>query len=155
MWIGDDPSQLTAHMFVDANFAGCPYSLKSTNGCHFDIQGPNSRFTISASCAAQTAVAQSSTESEIAFLNAGMKNRAEPALRMLSLILGRYHEVEDAACGGDSISQENSLTDDPARIDEHFHSKDAASGMGSGGKSFKEEYAKQEKTKQHYQIPKG
>ena len=92
-------------------------------------------------------MAQSSTESEIASLNAGMKNRAETVLRMLSLILGRYHEVEDAACGGDSISQENSLTDDPARIDEHFHSRDAASGMGSGVASFKDEYAKHDKTK--------
>ena len=43
-WIGDSPDELTAHMFCDANFAGCPYTLRSTSGTHMDIQGPSSRF---------------------------------------------------------------------------------------------------------------
>ena len=47
-WIGDHPSKLTLHCFCDADFAGCPYSLKSTSGHHFDIQGPNSRAALSA-----------------------------------------------------------------------------------------------------------
>ena len=61
-WIGDDPKDLTGRLFVDADFAGCPYTLKSTNGCHFDIQGPNSRFPVSAGCNGHTSLAQSSTE---------------------------------------------------------------------------------------------
>ena len=39
-WAGEDPAELTPHLFADANFAGCPYRLKSTNGCSFGIQGP-------------------------------------------------------------------------------------------------------------------
>lgn len=31
-WIGDDLAELTPHLFADANFAGCPYTLTSTNG---------------------------------------------------------------------------------------------------------------------------
>ena len=26
-WIGDDPKDLTAHLFADANFAGCPFTV--------------------------------------------------------------------------------------------------------------------------------
>ena len=47
-WIGDDPEMLTGHLFCDADFAGCPYTLRSTSGVHADIQGPNSRFPFSA-----------------------------------------------------------------------------------------------------------
>ncbi len=56
-WIGDDPKELTGRLFADADFAGCPYTMKSTNGCHFDIQGL--RFPISAGCNGQTSTAQS------------------------------------------------------------------------------------------------
>ncbi len=37
-WIGDDPKDLTSHLYADANFAGCPYTLRSTNGEHHNIQ---------------------------------------------------------------------------------------------------------------------
>ena len=79
-FVGDHPSLLTPHLFVDADFAGCPYTLKSSNGCHFDMQGPNSKVPISGSCNGQTATAQSSTEAELASLNCGMKNRGDPAI---------------------------------------------------------------------------
>ncbi len=88
-WIGDDPKELTGRLFADADVAGCPYSLKSTNGCHFDIQGPNSRFPISEGCNGHTSIAHSSTEAEIASLNVDMKNRADPAITILKMILGQ------------------------------------------------------------------
>ena len=64
-WIGDNPRDLTAHIFCDADFAGCPYTLRSTSGVHADIQGPNSRFPWSAGSNGQTSRAQSSTEAEL------------------------------------------------------------------------------------------
>lgn len=37
-WFRDDPADLTAHLLCDADFAGDPYTLKSTSGCHMDIK---------------------------------------------------------------------------------------------------------------------
>ena len=91
-WVGDDPTSLTSHIYCDADFAGDPYSLKSTSGCHVDIQGPNTRFPIAAMCGGQTSTAASSTEAEIASLHLGLKARGEGALPMLAKILGHYHE---------------------------------------------------------------
>ena len=54
-WIGDPVTKLTAHMFMDADFAGDSFTLKSTNGRHFDTQGPNSRFPISCASKGQAA----------------------------------------------------------------------------------------------------
>ena len=90
-WIGHDPSELSAHLFCDADFAGCPYTLKSTNGCHADIQGPNSRFPWSSGSNGQTSTAQSTPEAELNSLNSGLKSRGEPCLDLLGTILGQYH----------------------------------------------------------------
>ena len=75
-WIGDDPSELSAHLFCDADFAGCPYTLKSTNGCHADIQGPNSRFPWSSRSNGQTSTAQSTQEAELNSLRLKKPGRA-------------------------------------------------------------------------------
>ena len=91
-WIGDDPSDLTAHLFCDASFASCPYTLRSTGGDHCDIQGPNSHFPWSASSQGQTATAQSSTEAEIAAMNKAMKEKGEAALTIWNLLLKQYHD---------------------------------------------------------------
>ena len=50
--------------FVDADFVGCPYTLKSSSDCHFDIEGPNSCFPLSVGSSGHTATAQSSTSAE-------------------------------------------------------------------------------------------
>lgn len=73
-WIADDLKNLTPHLFADANFAGYPHILKSTNGCRFDILGPNSRFPIAACCLAQASIAQISTESEASSMNVALEN---------------------------------------------------------------------------------
>ncbi len=91
-WVGDDPSLLTAHLFADADFAGCPYTLKSSNGDHFDIQGPNSRVPIAGRCNGQTSTAQSSIEAELSALNSGMKNRGDPASQVFTKIMSKYHK---------------------------------------------------------------
>ena len=80
-WIGDSPDKLTLHLACDADFAGCPYTLRSTSGCHFDIQGPNSRMPLSAGSNQQTSTAQSTPEAELASLQSGMKTEVRPHWR--------------------------------------------------------------------------
>ena len=90
-WIGDDPADLTVHLYADADFAGCPYTLRSTSGEHHSIQGPNSRFPWAASSSGQTATAQSTPEAELASLNGAMKGRGESAIDIWQVILEPYH----------------------------------------------------------------
>lgn len=90
-WLGDPPEKFPGHMFADSSLGDCPYTLKSGMGIHFDIQGPNSRFPIAGSANTQTSTAGSSICAEIGACNSGMKTRAEPALRLLSLFLQKYH----------------------------------------------------------------
>ena len=86
-WVGDDPQDITAHLFCDANFAGCPFTLRSTTGIHADLQGPNTRFAWGAVSTGQTATAQSTPEAELSALNKGMREKAEPAFALLGLLL--------------------------------------------------------------------
>ena len=105
-WIGDDVSKLTAHMFMDADFAGDPFTRRSTSGRRFDIQGPNSRFPISCASKVQASTAQSSTEAEIVSMCMGMKETAEPALTMLNVILGHFHRKLQKAAGNQCVPGE-------------------------------------------------
>jgi len=86
-FMGDDPRYLTLHCFCDADFAGCPYTLRSTSGCHFDLQGPNSRMALGAGSNMQTSTAQSTPEAELASLQEGMKKRGESAFVLWNRIL--------------------------------------------------------------------
>ena len=90
--IGDHPRDLTLHLYVDADFAGCPYSLRSTSGAHTCIQGPNSRYSWGAGSNQQTSRAQSTPEAELASMNEGMKRRGEQALIIWQWLLEQYHE---------------------------------------------------------------
>ena len=82
---------LQSSCFGDADFAGCPYTLRSTSGCHTDVQGPNSRFPWGAGSNQQTSRAQSTPEAELSSLNTGMKNRGEPAIDIWTVLLAQYH----------------------------------------------------------------
>ena len=85
---------LTLHLYVDADFAGDPYTLKSTSGVHFDIEGPNSRFPWAAATQGQTSRAHSTPEAELAAMNEGMRKKGENAFSIWSLLLGQYHDKD-------------------------------------------------------------
>ena len=93
-WIGDYPDSLSVHLFVDADFAGCPFTLRSTSGLHLDVQGPNSRFPLSSGSNQQTALAQSTPEAEIASADFAMKCKGEATVSILQKLLERYHRSE-------------------------------------------------------------
>ena len=94
-YVGDAPEHLTARIYADADFAGCPYTLKSTSGVHAAIQGENTRFPWAASSKGQSATAQSTPEAELASLNEAMREKGEPALSIWQAILGRFHYSTD------------------------------------------------------------
>ena len=115
-WVGDPPEDLEAQLFVDADFAGCPYTLRSSNGLHFDIQGPNSSFPLSAEPSGQTVTAQSSSSAETCSMATGIRSKGDPALSMLALILGKYHRVGDGTCGGPTLHRQDKLFMDLSRL---------------------------------------
>ena len=96
-YVGDHPRVLTARLYCDADFAGCPYTLKSTSGVHAAIEGPNTRFPWAASSKGQSAIAQSTPEAELASLNEGMREKGESALSIWQAILWRFHAEEDSS----------------------------------------------------------
>ena len=96
-WIGDRIIDLTLHPFCDADFAGCPYTLRSTSGHHVDIQGPSSRFPWAASSTRQTSSAHSTPEAEMSAASSGLFNKGEPAIEIWSRLLGPYHDGRDSS----------------------------------------------------------
>ena len=115
-WIGDTPSALVAQLFVDADFVGCPYTLKSSYGCHFDTEGPNSCFPISSGSSGHSATAQSSTSAETCSLATGIRSKGDPAITILGLILGKYHKFGDVACGGSTTFSKYTLFMDHCKL---------------------------------------
>ncbi len=107
-WIGDSPSDITAHLFCDADFAGCPYTLRSTSGHHADLQGPNTRFPWAAASKGHTSRAESTPEAELVSAAQGMKNIGEPALQVLSVLLSRFHANDWVLCM--YLHEDNSTT---------------------------------------------
>ena len=105
----DNPSLLVVQLFVDADFAGCPYTLKSSSGCHFDIEGPNGCFPLSAGPAGHTATAQSSTSAETCSLATGIRATGDPVITILGLILGKFHKIGDASCGGSTAFSRDTM----------------------------------------------
>ena len=99
-WIGDPAKLLRSMLYLDADFAGCPYTLKSSSGCHFDIQGPNSCFPLSSGSSGHTATAGSSTSAETCAVATGIRAKGDPSITVVALILGQYHELGDEDCGG-------------------------------------------------------
>lgn len=64
-WIGDSFNDLGPGCSADANFAGCPRTLRSTSGAHVAIEGPNTLFSIAGCSARQTRTCNCTAESEL------------------------------------------------------------------------------------------
>ena len=87
----DDMKDLSLHLYCDADFAGDPYTLKSTSGSHMAVEGPNSRFPYAASAEGQTSRAHSSTEAEVSSLDKGMRDKGDPSFTLWNVLLRQYH----------------------------------------------------------------
>ena len=85
-------------LFQDSDFAGDLEDSKSTSGGTLCVFGSHTFVPISSMCKKQTAVSHSSTESEIIFLDTGLRLDGLPALELWDLIvyvLGNVSRVSD------------------------------------------------------------
>ena len=80
------------HLYCDADFAGDPYTLKSTSGAHMSAERLNTRSPFSAGVEGQTSRAQSPTEAEVCSLGGGMRDRGDPSFFVWETIFGQYHK---------------------------------------------------------------
>ena len=68
-WVGDQLHEVQPHVYADADFAGCPRTLRSTSGAQMQIEGANTRFPLFARSVRQQAVAHSIPDAELAAIN--------------------------------------------------------------------------------------
>ena len=83
-FIGDKVSECRLWLFADADHAG-EYDNRSTSGCLLVSVGPNTYFPLTAFSKKQTAVAMSSTESEVVSANVSLR-----AVGLSSSVLWAY-----------------------------------------------------------------
>ena len=78
-------------VYVDASFADCVRTHKSTSGCFIALAGPNTFIPVTAICKKQTCVSHSSTESEIISAELGLRTEALPLLTLWGLVVEVMH----------------------------------------------------------------
>ena len=96
--VGNTANQCRLGLFQNSDFAGDLEDSKSTSGGTLCIFGSHTFVPISWMCKKQTAVSHSSTESEIIFLDTGLRLDGLPALELWDLIvsvLGNISRVSD------------------------------------------------------------
>ena len=85
-WVGDTVEELGPHLYADADFAGCPRTLRSTSGYHLTVEGPRTSFPQTAASARHTALSSSTPEAEIAACHLAHKKAFLPALDLYDKI---------------------------------------------------------------------
>ena len=98
--MGNTAKRCRLGLFQDCDFAGDLVDSKSTSGGTLCIFGSHTFVPISWMCKKQTAVSQSSTESEIIPLDTGLRLDGLPALELWDLIvsvLGNVSRVSDGS----------------------------------------------------------
>ena len=89
--VGNTVKQCRLGLFQDSDFAGDLEDSKSTSGGIVCIFGSHTFVPISWMCKKQTSVSHSSTESEIIYLDAGLRMDGKPALDLWDLIVAVLH----------------------------------------------------------------
>ena len=89
--MGNTAKQCRLGLFQDSDFAGDLEDSKSTSGGTWCILGSHTFVPISSMCKKQASVSHSSTESEIIFLDAGLRLDGIPALDLLDLVVAVLH----------------------------------------------------------------
>ena len=86
-WVGDAITDVSPHLFADADFAGCLRTARSTSGIYLGFYGPDTRFPLQAQSTRQGCVSHSTTESEIVAADMALRTIGIPALEFWSVIL--------------------------------------------------------------------
>ena len=92
-WVGDNASDLSPHIYADADFAGCLKTQRSTSGMHFAAEGPHSRFPIAASSKRQGCVSCSTPEAEFVAAHVAAKNTLFPAIDLWEVLIGKHKPI--------------------------------------------------------------
>ena len=100
-WVGDEPQNVTPHLYTDADFAGCERTERSTAGVHLCLEGPNTRFPITGISKRHTAVSNSTPEAEFVSGHFGCRFVLIPAQDMWGTIvpggdMAFFHEDNQA-----------------------------------------------------------
>ena len=90
-YVGNTAKQCRLGLFQDSDFAGDLEDSKSTSGGTLCIFGSHTFVPISWMCKKQTSVSHSSTESDIIFLDAGLRLDDIPALHFCDLFVTVLH----------------------------------------------------------------
>ena len=91
--VGKTAKQCRLGLFQDSDFAGDLEDSKSTSGGTLCVFGSHTFVPISWMCKKQTAVSHSSTESEIIYLDAGLRLDGVPALELWDLIVSVFGNI--------------------------------------------------------------
>ena len=86
---GDNLDDVMIACFADADFAGCPYTLRSTSGVYVKLVGPNTHFPFTGMSKKQTAVSHSTPEAEIIAAALAIRSEAMPLMDVFDVILNR------------------------------------------------------------------
>ena len=90
-WVGDDKSSTNLVMFIDADFAGCPRTQRSTTGIHLVLAGKVTTFPLSNISRTQSAVALLTPEAEMSAGNTGVVYEMLPARDVCDKILSKKY----------------------------------------------------------------
>ncbi len=80
---------LKIELFADADFAGCPDTVRSTTGAFLALTGPNTFIPISAVSKRQTCVSHSTTEAEVVAADTAIRTEGLPVKHLCEFILNR------------------------------------------------------------------
>ena len=81
-WVGDKLDKCQPHLYVDADFAGCTETQRSTSGLHFVCMGPNTNFPITGVSKRQGCVSHSTPEAEIVATAFALRMVGIPSLQL-------------------------------------------------------------------------
>eukprot|EP00971_Amphidinium_carterae_P115636 2290666-Amphidinium_carterae.1 len=63
--VGNTKEEVTPHLYADADFAGCPFSGRSTSGVYLALKGSRTHLPITAISKRQSCVSHSTPEAEM------------------------------------------------------------------------------------------
>jgi hypothetical protein len=89
-WCGDDPTDISPHVYADADLAGCERSQKSTTGVHLNMEGPTTRFPQVAVSKRQGSVAYCTPEAEAVAGHHAYYKVLVPALDLWQFIMPQH-----------------------------------------------------------------
>ena len=101
-YVGDELLECWLEIYTDADLAGCKLTKKSTSGVFLVLVGPHTYFPLSAVSKRQTAVSNSSTESELLPADLGLRSEAIPMLDLWRMLLGHGAPLAEGSSRGDS-----------------------------------------------------